>query len=113
VNSLELSSDDQPMKGQPGSSLRANRRTLPLPGGAIADPAAAGAVPVVVVAVDAPPVVDPPLVVGAVVAADAVVGVFELLLPHAANNVAMAGALNPSATARFNTWRRVKTPEIA
>jgi hypothetical protein len=110
VNSLELSSDDQPMKGHPGSSLRVNRRILPDPAGAAVDSAAA---PVAAGEVVAPPLVPPLLDVEAVVAADAVVGVVELLPPHAANNAVIVGAANPRVAASFNIWRRVNAPELA
>jgi hypothetical protein len=58
-------------------------------------------------------VVAPLLVVEAVVAAGAVVGVVDLLLPHAANNAAIVGAASPRVAASFNTWRRVNAPVSA
>lgn len=51
--------------------------------------------------------------VGAVVEAAAVVGVDLDELPQAASSAAIAGAARPSAAARFNTCRRVSTPDMA
>ena len=73
--------------------------------------AAGDAAEVEVAAVVAAGVVPPLLLVA--VDADAVVGVDLFELPHAARSAAMAGALSPIAAARFRTWRRVRTPEMA
>jgi hypothetical protein len=89
VNSLELSSDDQPIKGYPGSELRAMRRIFPFPAGATlatADPAAV-VLPVVTGAVVG---FAAAALVEALVAAGFAVLVGAVLPPHAASTAAPA-----------------------
>ncbi len=111
VNSVALSSDDQPIKGKPGSALRDMRKILPFPGGttAIIAGAVVGAFPVAAPAMLVAVVAVTPLAVDDAldVAAGFGVSATVVVSPHAASTAAPAVAARVERKRRRSKVRRV------